>query len=93
MNWQPFMNSVYKVYSVEVLQGFFTARSTHCDSGYSVPIATYSLPDLYLLKMKNALFVAPESDFFMLVLCNVHICSHPRNEQQAHVTPLEGGKL
>ena len=29
---------------------------------YSVTIATYSLPDLYLLKMKNGLFVAPESN-------------------------------
>ena len=28
--------------------------------GYDVTIATYSLPDLYLPKMKTALFVAPE---------------------------------
>ena len=27
---------------------------------YDVTIATYALPDLYLPKMKNALFVAPE---------------------------------
>ena len=33
-----------------------------CDSGYDVTIATYSLPDLYIAKMKNALFVAPESN-------------------------------
>ena len=32
------------------------------DSGYDVPIATYLLPDLYLLKRKNALFVFPESN-------------------------------
>ena len=31
-------------------------------SGYDVIIATYSLPDLYLPKMKNASFVAPESN-------------------------------
>ena len=29
----------------------------------------------------------------MLVLCNVHICSHPLNEQQGQITLLEGGKL
>ena len=27
-----------------------------CGGGYDVTIATYLLPDLYLLKMKNALF-------------------------------------
>lgn len=27
-----------------------------CGGGYDVPIATYLLPDLYLIKMKNALF-------------------------------------
>ena len=32
------------------------------DNCYDVTIATYSLPDLYLPKMKNALFVAPESN-------------------------------
>ena len=37
-------------------------RATHCGSGYGVTIATYSLPDLYLPKMENALFVAPESN-------------------------------
>ena len=29
----------------------------------------------------------------MLVLCNVHICSHPLNEQQEQITLLEGGKF
>ena len=47
-------------YRVEILQGLCAARTTHCDSGYDVTIATYSLADLYLPKMKNALFVAPE---------------------------------
>ena len=41
---------------VDVLQ------ELHCASGYDVTIATYSLPDLYLPKMKNALFVPPESN-------------------------------
>jgi len=31
-------------------------------------------------------------DFLVLVLCNVHICSHPQNEQQ-EITLVEGGKL
>ena len=29
----------------------------------------------------------------MLVLCNVHIPSHPLNEQQEQITLLEGAKL
>ena len=33
-----------------------------CDSGYEVTIVTHSLADLYLPKMKNASFVAPESN-------------------------------
>ena len=41
---------------IEVLQ----ESSTHSSSGYDVTIATYSLADLYLPKMKNALFVASE---------------------------------
>ena len=77
------------------LQGWCAARTTHCGSGYDVTIATYSLPDLYLPKMKNALFVVPESNglFFVLVLCNVHIRSHPLNEQHEQITLFEGGKL
>ena len=42
------------------------------------------LPDLYLPKMKNALFVAPVPNG--LVLCNVHISSHPLNKQQEQIT-------
>ena len=80
------------VYRVEILQGWCTARTTHFDIGYDVTIASYLLPDLYLPKMK--LFVAPElTDFLVLVLCNVHIRSHPLNEQQEQITLLEGGKL
>ena len=32
-------------------------------------------------------------DFHVLVLCNVHIHSHPLNEQQEQITLLEGRKL
>ena len=42
------------------------------DSGYDVTIATHSLPDLYLPKIKHALLVAPEeceADFL------VHACA------------------
>ena len=42
------------------LQGWCNATTTHFDSGYDVTIATYSLLDLYLPKMKTALFVVPE---------------------------------
>ena len=45
---------------VEILQGWCTATATHFLSGYDVTTATYSLLDLYLPKMKTALFVAPE---------------------------------
>ena len=31
------------------------------------------------------------TDFLVLVLCNVHIHSHPLNEQQEQITLLEGG--
>ena len=57
--------------------------------GYYVTRATYSSPDLYLLKTKN-LSLHSLTDF--LVLCNVHIRLHPLNDQQEQITPLEGGK-
>ena len=53
-----------------------------------VTIATYLLPDLYLPKLKNALFVAPESKG--LSCACVHISSHPLNKQQEQITLLEG---
>ena len=43
-----------KLCRVDVLQ------ELNIDSGYDVTIATYSLPDLYLPKMKNALFNTPK---------------------------------
>ena len=49
-----------EVYRVEISQGCGAVRTTHFDSGYDVTIATYSLPDLYICKMKTAPFVAPE---------------------------------
>mgnify|MGYP000311995531 CR=1 FL=1 len=68
--------------------------TTHHDSGYDVTIATSLLPDLYLLKRKNALFVSPESNRLSCV-CAVyaHIHSHPRHKQQGLIALLEGGKL
>ena len=52
----------YKVYRIEILQCGCAARTTYFDNSYDVTIATYALPDLYLPKMKNALFVARESN-------------------------------
>ena len=63
------------------------------DSGYDVTETTYSLPHFYLPKMKNALSFQSLTDFLVLLLCNVHIRSHPLNEQQGQMTLLEGGKL
>jgi len=77
------------------LQGECVARTTHCDSGYDLTIATYSLPDLYLPKMKNVLFVAPWSNrlsWGCAVSC-AYICSHPLMEQQEQMTLLEGWRL
>jgi len=52
-----------QVCRVKLLQGWGTARFTHCYSGYDVTIATYSsLADLLLPKMTNASLVAPESN-------------------------------
>ena len=48
----------YKVHRVEVLQEL----RWWDDSDYDVNIATYSLTDLHLPKIKNVLFVAPESN-------------------------------
>ena len=39
-------------------------QEQHCNSGYDVNIAKYLLPDLYLPKMKNALFNALEFNTF-----------------------------
>ena len=52
----------YQVNRVEILQGRCAARTTHFDNSYDVTIATYSFPDLYLPKINDALFVAPESN-------------------------------
>ena len=80
----------YQVYGVEILQVSSAARTTHCDGGYGVTIATYSLPDLYLLKMKSAyLLLKSLTDFLVLVLCNVHISSHPLNKQEGQIALLE----
>ena len=46
------------------LQSLCAAGTTHYDSGYDVTIATYSLPDLYLPKMKTAFFNSPEFNTF-----------------------------
>ena len=48
----------YKVHRVEVLQEL----RWWDDSDYDVNIATYLLTDLHLPKIKNVLFVAPESN-------------------------------
>jgi len=84
----------YWVHWVEILQGWSTTRTTHCDSGYDVTIATHSLADLYLPKMKNAFFFPPES-YRLSCACAVwcHIGSHSLNEQHKQVTLLQGGKL
>ena len=82
------------IYRVEILQGWCTATITHFDSGYDVTIATYSLLDPTFLKWKLPyLLLQSLADFLVFVLCNVHIRSHPLNEQQEQITLLEGGKL
>ena len=52
----------YQVYWVKIFQVWCAASTTHCDSGDDVTIVTYSLSDLYVPKMKIALFFAPESN-------------------------------
>ena len=61
-SWQQNMECLckYWVYRVEILQGWCAAWTAYCDSGCDITIATSSLPDLYLPKIKDALFVAPE---------------------------------
>ena len=51
-------STVLRFCRVDVLQELHN----YFNNSYDVTIATYSLPDLYLPKMKNALFVAPESN-------------------------------
>ena len=66
-----------------------------CDlSVYRVEIliVVFMSRDLYLPKMKTALFVAPEfKDFLVLVLCNVHIRLHQKvqQEQTTLIFPFE----
>ena len=80
--------------SVQILslQGWCAARTTHFDDSYDVTIATYSLPGLYLPKIKKMPYLLLESltDFLVLVLCNIHISSHPLNKQQEQIRLLEG---
>ena len=87
--------------SVQILnlQGWNFARLMYFNnytfnSGYDVTIATYSLLDLSLPKRKLPfLLLQSLTDLLVLVLCNVHIRSHPLNEQQKQITLLEGGKV
>ena len=58
--------------------------------GDDVTIVTYSLTDLYPLKMKNALFFAPLSNRLFCACANAHISLHPLNEQREEI---KGGKL
>ena len=82
----------YKVYRLEILQGWCVARTTYCHSDYDITMATYSLPDLYLPKMKTALFVSPE---FNRLSCAraVHIRSQPQNDLYGQITLPQGRKL
>ena len=73
--------------------GWLAARTAHCDSVYYITAATYSLPDLYLPKMKKCLIMLLQSLTYVLVLCTVHIHSHQLNEQQEQIALVEGGKL
>jgi len=76
------------VYRLEILHDCCTARTTHCGSGYDVTIATYLIRDLYAFpKWKMHCFLLQSlTDFLVhvlvLVLYNVHICSHSLNEQE-----------
>ena len=76
---------------LQILQGSCAARTTYFDNSYDVNIATYSLPDLLKWKMRY-LLLQSLTDFLVLVLCNVHISSHPLNKQE-QVTLPEGEKL
>ena len=88
------------LYRVEILQGWCAAKTTHFDNSYDVTIATYSLPDLYLPKIKKMpyLLIHSLTDFLELMPCNVHISSHPNvhisshplNKQPEQITLLEG---
>ena len=50
--------------------GWLAARTAHCDSVYYITAATYSLPDLYLPKMKKMpYYVASE---FNILACAVY---------------------
>lgn len=46
--WNIWIWGIWKVLRVEILQGWFAARTTHCDRGNDVTIDTYLLRDLYL---------------------------------------------
>ena len=74
-----------QVYRIEILQGWCAAKTTHCDSGYDVTIATYLLPDFYLEWKIPYLLLQSLTDFLMLVLCNLHIRSQALNEQQGQI--------
>jgi len=51
-------------------------RTTYCDHSFDVTIATYSLPDLYIPKIKIALFVAPESNSLSCAYAVTSIFAH-----------------
>ena len=61
--WDAYVISLFLEYFIigcRVIQDFGLCKLEYFDNSYDVTIATNSLPDLYLPKMKNALFVAPE---------------------------------
>ena len=76
------MEYLCKVYRVEILQDRCAARPTDFDNSNDVIIPTYSLPDLCLPKIKKMPYLLLQSltDSLVVVLCNVHISSHPLNK-------------
>jgi len=65
------------------LRSWCVARTTHFDGGYDVTIATYHYQTSTFPKWKLPhLLLQRLTDFLVLVLCNVHIRSHPLSEQQ-----------
>ena len=80
--------------SVQILslQGWHTARTTHCGLGYDVTLVRCQTSMFLKWKMPY-LLLQSLTDFHLLLLWKVHNRSQPRNEKPEQITLLEEWKL
>jgi len=66
----------YLVHSVEIFQGWCTARTTHCDSGYDVTVTTLTTRPLPSQNKKKCVISSSREQAFLSSCCVMSIFAH-----------------